>query len=116
MDRRSAKRALRPPSLSREVSRTAFSTYVAEALRTLSDTKELRPGELRHYTEELAQALRALSKPAPASTKTMICEAMAPVWDMRANTPTTEAVDLKALVNALEALRNCCATPDDTAT
>ena len=69
---------------------------------------EVTATELRLYIHELAQALRALTKPAPAATKAMICEAMAPVWDMRSNCANHEAAfNLRVLASAVEALGKC---------
>eukprot|EP00746_Dinoflagellata_sp_MGD_P019875 gnl/MRDRNA2_/MRDRNA2_146228_c0_seq1.p1 gnl/MRDRNA2_/MRDRNA2_146228_c0~~gnl/MRDRNA2_/MRDRNA2_146228_c0_seq1.p1 ORF type:complete len:273 (-),score=64.00 gnl/MRDRNA2_/MRDRNA2_146228_c0_seq1:225-1043(-) len=105
------------PALPAQVSRSSFQNYVTEVDAAVKHAL-LQPSmrddtdALRHYTEELAQALRALSKPAPAAQKTKICEAMAPVWDMRSNSaPTTGApLDLRVLTDALEALRTCCSS------
>jgi len=105
------------PALPEQVSRTSFQTYVAQVDAAVNHAL-LQPGiwhdtdALRRYTEELAQALRTLTKPAPPEQKTQICEAMAPVWDMRSNSaPATGApLDLRVLADALGALGTCCSS------
>jgi len=108
------------PARPQQISKASFEKYVAE-VRVGVQQALLDPApdatELRRYTEELAQALRTLTKPAPASTKARISEAMAPVWDMRSNCATKPEADLRVLASALEALEKSCrlaqeATPE----
>jgi len=107
------------PVLPEQVSRTACQKYVVEVNAAiqhalLDPSIRADTDELHRYTAELAGALRVLTKPAPASKKTQICEAMASVWDMRSNSaPTTGApLDLRTLADALEALEKCCSSED----
>ncbi|CAE7739028.1 hypothetical protein AK812_SmicGene33730 [Symbiodinium microadriaticum] len=103
------------PALPKQISRASFQKYVAEVQVGVQQAL-LGPApdaaELRRYTEELAQALRALTKPAPAATKARISEAMASVWDMRSNCAAKPEADLRALASALEALDKCSLTQE----
>eukprot|EP00928_Gymnodinium_smaydae_P072952 TRINITY_DN56225_c0_g1_i1.p1 TRINITY_DN56225_c0_g1~~TRINITY_DN56225_c0_g1_i1.p1 ORF type:complete len:258 (-),score=31.90 TRINITY_DN56225_c0_g1_i1:53-826(-) len=101
-----------PPALPEQISKASFQKYVEEVNAALAHTLSqsgigIDADALTQYTRELAQSLRVLSKPAPAIQKTKICEAMAPVWDMRSNCPsvTEDPLDLRALKDALEALQ-----------
>lgn len=107
------------PVLPEEVSRMTFQRYVAEVNAAVQHAlldSSVRPdsAELHRYTSELAWALRVLTRPAPASQKTQICEAMASVWDMRSNSALTTGapLDLRALADALEALGKCCSSKE----
>lgn len=103
-----------PKVLPKEVSRKAFRAYIAEVNSVIQQSL-CNPGnqadaeDLLRFTAELAQALRALTKPASVSQKTQICEAMAPVWDMRSNSapPAGAPSDLRALAGVLDTLGNC---------
>ncbi|CAE7780856.1 unnamed protein product [Symbiodinium sp. CCMP2592] len=107
------------PARPQQISKASFEKYVAE-VRVGVQQALLDPApdatELRRYTEELAQALRTLTKPAPASTKARISEAMAPVWDMRSNCATKPEADLMALASALEVLEKSCSLAKEEAT
>mmetsp|Transcript_59148 Transcript_59148/g.118370 ORF Transcript_59148/g.118370 Transcript_59148/m.118370 type:complete len:258 (+) Transcript_59148:84-857(+) len=107
------------PNVPEQVSRTAFEKYVAEVNAALQQALSEPSGEadtpaLHSYVKDLAQALRLLTKPAPVAAKAKICEAMAPVWDMRSNREpeTGDALNLRALAIALDALDKSCSSKE----
>lgn len=108
------------PVLPETVSRSTFQQYVTEVRAAVQNalpqsSVQADSDMVCRYVRELAQALRVLTKPAPDSQKTRICDAMACVWDMRSNSPPASGapLDLRMLEDALEALGKCCSSGND---